>query len=820
MKQIFSYFAPFFIALPISAQELNLNDLSTEPLQLPAINQFPFADTNPSAPRPFPSSNGNPAQPFGLLGQDLLIQSAEELGLQLRSPETLAQTAPEILIDLAQSIETTDPLGAVNAYQAADVDDWQQIIASTDLSTFIDVQTELGTYDLPALVGAYSMADRSGSVSAFQGLSFNADTGEVLWLIDGVEIPLALNESPFNETMLRAPDDILPEILANFGFEATDDWAIAFENIPSERLLSPEIDWQSLPAMLGQLNDYAPLDRYLAENPIYRDLLGVDFTPQTRIANLQSAEASVLQQLQLGSSYFELGDIDQAAAIYGDVLDLDEGNEEALLGLAQVAMTPQGVQFVSGGFTEEAAVEFVWSQHEAGNVDAGIAILDAPPTLFSDERVFQAISTVVQNTRDRRTLARAREVQRSRCRVGTESEDRAIICAFFPLIFVTTRIPEPMGERINFGVTAAGDHMVSYDILLNDVVMETAIPSGDATWAARGSCVFMRYCYENDVLNPEPNNGLPLEQQGFRPSFNAGTGPLNGALDSLESTFSDLLNTTLPGDDAADATRPRAVVFIHGFNTEFSEAVDMLTNLMITARYPATPYLLSWPSQGRLVMSGNITEETIQFGLRNTYQIDRDAVTASCPAMSAALFEILDYYGPGNVDLVAHSMGNQLLYEILTGCGTDRPSPGEDHPIRYLVLSSPDLGLPNFRSAIGLYQTHASQTFIYGTDRDLVLQVSQRLNQSDGDQLGVRVPRVGFFAEPLLEAPRVQWINLATVDNFSPDAPANHSHFINTPAVRKDIAMILNDHAEDGAERCLLPTNNSATFFYISRSCL
>lgn len=805
---------------PLSAQEFNLNNLSTEHIEPSAINQFPFAEADPSQTRLFPSPSRNPAQPFALQAQDLFMQSAETLGVQLRSPDALAQTNPEILIDLARTIETTDPMGAVNAYQAAGVENWQQIIATTDFSTFLAAQTELGTYDIPALIGAYSMADRNGTVSAFEGLDFDLETGEMLWRIDGVEIPLALNESPFNETILRATDDVLPAILAGFDFEAAEDWGTAFEAIPAGRLLSGDIDWQSLQSTISQSNNYAAFDKYLSENPLQRDLIGFDFTPETRIAGLEGSDLSSLQQVQLGSAYLELGEVDLAAASYRNALNLDEGNEDALVGLAQVAVTYQGVQFASGGFTPEDAAEYLWSRHQAGNLDASIALINPPAPMISDERALQASATVAQNATDSAIRMQAREVQRSRCSVGTENDDRAITCAFFPLIYVTTREPTRMGERINFGITAAPDFAVSYDILVNDVVMETAIPSGDANWIARGSCVARRYCYENDVLNPQPNNDLPREQRGFRSSSYADRGPLTGAIGELENAFGSLLAKTLSDDDAADALPPRAVVFIHGFNTEFSEAVDTLTNLMITARYPATPYLLSWPSQGRLAISGDITEGTISLGLQHTYQADRDAVTASCPAMSAALFEILDHYEPGNVDLVVHSMGNQLLYEIFTGCDPDKPAPGEDHPIRYLILSSPDLGLANFQNAIGLYQSHARQTFIYGTERDLVLDVSQVLNQSFGDQLRARVPRVGFFADQPLEAPGVQWINLVTVDNFSPDAPANHSHFINTPAVRKDIAMILNDHAEDGAERCLLPTNVSDTFFYISRSCL
>lgn len=188
--------------------------------------------------------------------------------------------------------------------------------------------------------------------------------------------------------------------------------------------------------------------------------------------------------------------------------------------------------------------------------------------------------------------------------------------------------------------------------------------------------------------------------------------------------------------------------------------------------------------------------------------------------MSDALFDIIAHYGAGNVDVVVHSMGNQLFFEILQGCDPAKPEPGSDHPIRNLILSAPDVGVPNFETSVEVYQEHASRTFIYGTDRDLILAVSRQLNKDIGDDFGAEHPRLGWFARGHVDAPRIDWINTVTVDNRSPDAPANHSHYVNTPAVRKDIAMILNGFTDEGPVRCVLPTHAGERFFYISPNCL
>lgn len=219
----------------------------------------------------------------------------------------------------------------------------------------------------------------------------------------------------------------------------------------------------------------------------------------------------------------------------------------------------------------------------------------------------------------------ARSVRTSRYRANAQQEGGEIVCGFFPLVYLTTRIPQPEETLINFGVVAAEDNALSFDIILNDVVMETAIPSGDASWVARGTCVGSRYCYQTDLLRPQASDDADSGLRGFRVSKFAATGDLDTSIAAMEQEFADILEKPIPEGSEETPPPPRAIVMIHGFNTEFSEAVDALTNLMITARYPGTPYLLSWPSQGRLIFSGSM--RALRIGLNATYEVDRNAVT-------------------------------------------------------------------------------------------------------------------------------------------------------------------------------------------------
>ncbi|GLP88342.1 hypothetical protein GCM10007921_39050 [Tritonibacter mobilis] len=53
----------------------------------------------------------------------------------------------------------------------------------------------------------------------------------------------------------------------------------------------------------------------------------------------------------------------------------------------------------------------------------------------------------------------------------------------------------------------------------------------------------------------------------------------------------------------------------------------------------------------------------------------------------------------------------------------------------------------------------------------------------------------------------------------------NHRYFIDTPAVRRDIAMLLNGHAPNRPERCLRPSVENAdtgadNIYFIVPNCL
>ena len=91
------------------------------------------------------------------------------------------------------------------------------------------------------------------------------------------------------------------------------------------------------------------------------------------------------------------------------------------------------------------------------------------------------------------------------------------------------------------------------------------------------------------------------------------------------------------------AGRGKVLVFIHGFNNRFDEAVYRFAQIIHDSKAPATPVLFSWPSRGVV-------------GLR-PYQDDLESASNSRDAVEQLLDTIGANANVKEVTLVCHSMG-------------------------------------------------------------------------------------------------------------------------------------------------------------------
>jgi esterase/lipase superfamily enzyme len=199
----------------------------------------------------------------------------------------------------------------------------------------------------------------------------------------------------------------------------------------------------------------------------------------------------------------------------------------------------------------------------------------------------------------------------------------------------------------------------------------------------------------------------------------------------------------------------RALVFVHGYNTDFDDAVYRTTQIVHDAGYTGAPILFSWASGGRTV----------------DYVYDRDSANAARDGLEN-LLRSLAKTGVKRIDVVAHSMGTWLTMEALRGLAIsgDRDVGGR---LGDVVLASPDIDVDVFKSQMRRYGVPDRPFFVLLSDDDKALRFSSLIA---GQQ-----PRLGEYRN----AKEIAELGLIVVDLTQVKAgdSYNHTKFADNPAL-------------------------------------
>jgi esterase/lipase superfamily enzyme len=212
----------------------------------------------------------------------------------------------------------------------------------------------------------------------------------------------------------------------------------------------------------------------------------------------------------------------------------------------------------------------------------------------------------------------------------------------------------------------------------------------------------------------------------------------------------------------------RVMVFVHGFNTGFDDAVYRLTQIAHDSGYPGTPVLFSWAS-----------------GAKTTdYVYDKESASAARDQLEVTL-RMLAQTGARRIDIVAHSMGTWVTMEALRQLAItgDRDLGGR---LGDVVLASPDIDVDVFKSQMRRYGKPDKPFILLLSDDDRALRLS-------GLIAGSR-PRVGDYKDAAdLASYGVTVVDLSSVkgsDSF------NHTKFADNPELVKMIGQRLRE--DDG----------------------
>ena len=122
----------------------------------------------------------------------------------------------------------------------------------------------------------------------------------------------------------------------------------------------------------------------------------------------------------------------------------------------------------------------------------------------------------------------------------------------------------------------------------------------------------------------------------------------------------------------------KALVFIHGFNNRFDDAVYRFAQIVHDSRAPVVPVLFTWPSRGSILAYGYDLQS-------NNYSRD---------ALEQLLTALATNPNVSEVDVLAHSMGNVVTLEALRQMAIRN---GRVYPkIRNVMLAAPDVDVDVF----------------------------------------------------------------------------------------------------------------------------
>jgi esterase/lipase superfamily enzyme len=188
--------------------------------------------------------------------------------------------------------------------------------------------------------------------------------------------------------------------------------------------------------------------------------------------------------------------------------------------------------------------------------------------------------------------------------------------------------------------------------------------------------------------------------------------------------------------------RRRVLIFVHGFNTRFEEAVYRFAQIVHDARVNVAPVLFTWPS------GGSVTD----------YVYDRDSAVYSRDALEVVLQALVKDPNVDSISILAHSMGSYLAIESLRQMSIrDR---GLSPKIQDVMLASPDIDVDVFRRQIAEIDAgpRPAQFTLFVSRDDRALGLSSFLAR-DSTRLGALDPNKEPYRS-ILEQGRVQVVDL------------------------------------------------------------
>jgi esterase/lipase superfamily enzyme len=253
------------------------------------------------------------------------------------------------------------------------------------------------------------------------------------------------------------------------------------------------------------------------------------------------------------------------------------------------------------------------------------------------------------------------------------------------------------------------------------------------------------------------------------------------------------------------ANQKDVILFIHGFNVSFDNAVLSLNDIWHFSGRHGVPIAYSWPSG-----SGNL------FG----YFTDRESGEFTVYHLKETLRILSAMPEVENIHILAHSRGTDItttaLRELVIETRASGKNPRTSLKVKNLILAAPDLdyGVVTQRLIAEKFGPAFGQITIYMNQDDSALGISQALMK------GIRFGRLTANEQNEREAQifrnvkNVSFVNVKGVKGF-----VGHGYFSQHPGALSDIITLIKTSSPPGTSVRPL-TNIEGNFWTLDRTYL
>ena len=232
-----------------------------------------------------------------------------------------------------------------------------------------------------------------------------------------------------------------------------------------------------------------------------------------------------------------------------------------------------------------------------------------------------------------------------------------------------------------------------------------------------------------------------------------------------KSAFQKELKTAL---GARPAYEREITLFVHGYNTSYSEAVFRFTQMYHDTNGTGVPVAFSWPSAASVV----------------GYAYDHDSMVFSRDALQSTI-ETTAAAAPKRTLLVAHSMGAMLAMETLRQIEIKRPGWAKRN-LSGVVLISPDVDIDVFRSQLNSIPNLPQPFVVFVSQADKVLELSAAIN-GRSERLGNESDIEKLSEYPILVIDITNFGDGTAGDHFTVGNSAELIEFLSSPELRETL---------------------------------